>query len=184
MPLTKTAAAYRPEPGSLAQRVIDLVARNQEEEYTTRDLVTKFEIQSPSVSALLATPVSHGLLRFERTDPADATKSWRAGPLLKEWLEQCGRAPAAKASRPTGAAYNRLDPLNTPIRSGVPIPSIDVQRAAAAPYAVLWSRMKSGDSVELIDKQASSLLSYLKKNKHHHTVRRTGVGVKSIWRTA
>ena len=197
MPLNKTAAAYRPEMGSLAQRVIDLISRNIDDDYASSDLVAKLGVASNSVSVLLATPVGHGLLRFERTEPDDLVKTWRAGPALREWLQlqQAGGSqpsesspaapaatlPVASAAR-TARRYQRLDPFTVPIRSGVPIPSVDVGRAVTAPYAVLWDRLKTGDSVVLPDKQAASLCSYLKKNRHAHTVRRADVGVKAVWR--
>lgn len=201
MPLNKTTAAYRPEAGSLAQRVIDMFSRAQDEEWTSSDLVRKLNVTSNSIGALLATPVSHGLLSFDRTDPEDRVKCWRAGPNLREWLALVASsvssassvtpsqtvavvAAAAPTPRRTATAYDRLDPLAVPVRSSVPIPSIDEQRAIAAPCAVLWGRLKPGDSVELRDRHASSLTSYLKKNKLAHTVRRTGVGLKSVWRTA
>ena len=68
------------------------------------------------------------------------------------------------------------------VRSGVPVPPISASRGISSPYLVLWNRLKAGDCAELPDKRAHSFVSFLKKNKHPHTVRRIGVGVMGVWR--
>jgi hypothetical protein len=193
MPLLKAAAAYKPDAGSLAARVIDVVSRNQDDDYTSRDIAVKFNVVSSSVQALLHSHMSHGLLSFERSDTEGVGKVWRAGANLREWLALQADAPmtlAALAATPSArsaraaASMRRIDPLKVTIRSGVPVPALESGRALTAPYAVLWERMKPNDCVELPTNQASSLLAYLRKNKQPHTVRTTAIGAKTIWRQA
>jgi hypothetical protein len=203
-----TAQTYEPEAGSVPARVLDLFIRNPEEEFTSGDLALKYVVRSEKFSALLAGAISCGLLRYERTTASDGSKVWRAGPHLKAWADSrdsaavavaaassrgLARAPAAKTSSAAQPARQRrmltpatpsIDLAAVPVLKGVPIPEAVRGGVNGSRYAAMWDRLGVGDAFELPDRQAAGLAAYCKKNRRSFTVRTTGDGIKTIWRTA
>jgi hypothetical protein len=203
-----TAQTYEPEAGSVPARVLDLFVRNPDEEFTSGDLALKYVVRSEKFSALLAGAISCGLLLYERTTASDGSKVWRAGPHLKAWAASRDVAamavaaassrgltqwPAAKpAAAPKPARPRRMltpaspsiDLAAVPVLKGVPIPEAVRGGANGSRYAALWDRLGVGDAFELPDRQAAGLAAYCKKNRRSFTVRTTGAGIKTIWRTA
>lgn len=108
------------------------------------------------------------------------------------------RTSAAGTSRPATQAANSvfalarkpapakrgpsIDPLTVPIKHGVPVPPPAIGTGRASRYAELWARMAKGDCVELPDRQAHGLTAYAKKSKQSFASRRTGAGMKTVWR--
>lgn len=110
--------AYTPEPGSPADRVLDLLARNPQEEYTSSDLALKFQVPKGRWDVLLAEPVAKGLIHRDKT-AADPNVIWCAGASLKAWYAQRSGTtlpPALggpKAKKPPRAGVpHRLAPLD------------------------------------------------------------------------
>lgn len=176
-------AAYVPEAGSLTARVLDFMCRNMEEDVLTRDLTSKFDVTTSVLTPALQEPQRLHLLTYERQ-----TGVWRAGPGLAAWKTQRDApaniiAPQRRKLVYAPRAASTLDPSKLVIKSGVPVPSKRAPGVKSA-YAVLWQRMQTGDSVELPDRQAHGLASYVKGIKGIAVVRRVSEGVKGVWRTA
>jgi hypothetical protein len=75
---------YTPQPDSFAERALLLLARNQDEEYTSRDLAMKFGLKPSAVHPLMQGAVTHGLAVFVLPEGEDQ-KVWRAGNDLSRW---------------------------------------------------------------------------------------------------
>ena len=207
-----TAPTYEPEAGSVPARVLDLMIRNPEEEFTSSDLALKYQVRSDKFSALLAGAISCGLLLFERTSAAEASKTWRAGPRLKAWAVTRHEAALATAvAMPRGLTQNAAPapavsvpvfPASKParrmlrpagpqiglalvtVRKGVPIPEAVRGGLNGSRYAALWDQLGVGDCVDLPDRQAAGFAAFCKKNRRSYTIRTTDQGVKTVWRTA
>jgi hypothetical protein len=196
--LSAPARAFAPIEGSLCDRVLKLVARMPDEEWTTGDLAQKFDVPSNSVHALLKAAVAHDLLRFSMS-PGDITKCWRAGPAFAAWAAISPKVHVAdfpqKRSTPNLSAFEAvtptrvkrrspptyLDPAAITIKKGVPVPP--VRTGSQSGYVDVWAAMSEGDMVELTDRQASGLASYVKTIKGQCLVRRIAPGMKGVWRT-
>lgn len=102
---------YTPEPGSPADRVLDLLARNPQEEYSSSDLALKFQVPKAKWDVLLVEPVAKGLIHREKV-AGESNIVWCAGANLKVWAAQRSGAATppswgaseAKTKRPRAAA--------------------------------------------------------------------------------
>jgi hypothetical protein len=200
--LSAGAAAYVPVEGSLCDRILKLCARMPDEEWTSADLAKKFEVTGSSVTALLATARSHGLLRFEASDEAPAVKCWSVGPAFAAWQLEREARDAAGPRKPSSvtAALNslarasshvataskpsapRMSLDDVVIRVDVPIPAS--RSAIASRYRAIWDRMAIGNSIELPDSQAAGFSTAIHKAGGKFTIRRLTPTTKGIWRTA
>ncbi len=86
---------------------------------------------------------------------------------------------AAKTARPRTP---RLDPAAVVVRQGVPIPENPRGAGSASPYKALLDKMGSGDSVQLIETHAKSLVAYAKKMGVKVALRKLGDGLAGVWR--
>lgn len=113
-----TPITYNPEPGSPADRVLDLLARNPAEDYTSSDLALKFQVPKGRWDVLLAEPLAKGLVHRGKS-PGDTNVIWCAGAGLLAWAAQrkgdpmptARAASVAKPKRPR-AAIPTLAPLD------------------------------------------------------------------------
>lgn len=112
--------AYTPEPGSPADRVLDLLARNPQEEYTSSDLALKFQVPKKTWDTLLAEPVAKGLIHREKT-AADPNGWWCAGAGLRAWVAQRNGA----AAPPAPASSQRAKTEGPKARAPLAVPSVD-----------------------------------------------------------
>lgn len=87
---------------------------------------------------------------------------------------------AAKPKRLYAAAT--VDAAALKIESGVPIPTI-LNNPGHSPWPAVYARMKKGDMVRLTPAQATSFISWSKKNKAALTRRRLGPDQAGVWRT-
>jgi hypothetical protein len=192
-----TAQTYEPEAGSVPARVLDLFIRMPDEEFTSGDLALKYVVRAEKFSALLAGAISCGLLRYERTTGSDGGKVWRAGPHLKAWADSRGSAAVAVAAassrglaqparprRPLKPASAAIDLAAAPVLKQLPIPEAVRGGVNGSRYAAMWDRLGVGDAFELPAQQVAGLAAYCRKNRRSFTVRTTGDGIKTIWRTA
>lgn len=85
---------YIPEPGSPVARVLDLLARNPEDDYTSGDLALKFQVKSTAWPPTLAKAKALGLVSYAAT-VEDEPKAWSAGPNLATWMAQRNGAASA-----------------------------------------------------------------------------------------
>ncbi len=88
---------------------------------------------------------------------------------------------AAKPKRLYAAAS--VDPAALKIESGVPMP-VMANNPGQSPWPGLCARMKAGDMVRLTPKQATSLISWAKKNQVKLARRSLGPDQCGVWRTA
>jgi hypothetical protein len=98
---TMVEHCYSPQKDSFAERALLLLARNQDEEYTSRDLAMKFGLKPSAVHPLLQAAVTHGLAVFVLPEGQDQ-KVWRAGHDLPRWYaarQQAAEAAAAADAR-------------------------------------------------------------------------------------
>lgn len=105
------ATDYTPEPGSPADRVLDLLARNPQEEYSSSNLALKFQVPKAKWDILLVDAVAKGLIHREKL-AGESSPTWCAGAGLKVWAAQrkgaamppSWNASEAKTKRPRAAA--------------------------------------------------------------------------------
>lgn len=142
MPSTKSTPArtFNPEPGSVCHRILGLLARNDDEGYTSHDLQLKFDCTQAAITDALAIPVAHGLVRRENM-------IWCAGPALAQWQEARQGAPAAPKAAPTKPRDKTctLDVDAVPVLDNVPLPPPSLgRRIGGGAYARLFARLKPG----------------------------------------
>lgn len=104
---------YTPEPGSPAGRVLDLLARNPLEEYTSSDLALKFQVPKAKWDVLLVEPVAKSLIHREKV-AGDSNIVWCAGANLKVWAARRSGAavpPAWGATKPKRSPRGGSRPL-------------------------------------------------------------------------
>lgn len=92
-------------------------------------------------------------------------------------------ARAAKPPRKTRTLLPPLDVGSIKIRSGIPIPN-PTRAPGTSPYRQLLDKLKPGDSVELDESYAKSLVSAAKKAGIKLAVRRVENGGGDRWRLA
>jgi len=90
--------AYTPEPGSPVARVLDLLARNPEDDYTNTDLALKFQVKAAAWPPTLAKAKALGLVSYKAAGEDDP-KAWAAGPNLAAWVA-ARTAPAGTSTTP------------------------------------------------------------------------------------
>lgn len=130
---TNPTKPFTPQPGSLADRVCAFFARNRDDELTTGDIATKFDVPGNSVRPCLASAVAHGWLADVKTPDG---RVFRAGTSLPDGYRLNANAPAplppaifgAAPSKPTKgrrgtARLPELDADSLPILVAQPKPS-------------------------------------------------------------
>lgn len=198
------ALPYKPEPGSLTERLLQLLARNPEDVYRTGDLAAKFTVNSIAIQNALAVPRAKTIVSYTHDD--DGARVWQATPALMTLLRgenitvphatPADDAPlgahAPKAGRGgTGRSGPRTrtplpDPASVVIKENVPLPPPtrgDLGKRTSV-YAGIWARMKPGSVAELPERQAKSLISYARKQKANFAVRKLQGDVIGVWRLA
>lgn len=161
---------YVPVPGSGADRITRYLQTHPREELSRADLFEKFNIVRASITALLETPIAHGLI--VKGFDIDNTVVWRAGPRLGELAMPAAHAgtpppPAANTALPTGvfppaAKRKRIrtpqyDPASVPLERGIEKPpGKGVPGEGLARKLAL--RMEPGISVLLLTRQAKTLI--------------------------
>lgn len=186
--MSTQAKTYKPEPGSLADRVLQLFRKQPREEYSAADFASMFNVTSAQQAGAMITPINLQLVSYEVL-PGDTRRTWRAGARFAEWAANVDAGGAAAAPAPaaqakpagTRAPAARLQLDTVVIKTGAPIPP--APRPGLRPvYQELWARMKPGDCVELADRHAQGLAQYCKKAGEPHVNRRLGPGVIGVWR--
>lgn len=182
---------YTPLPGSLADRVIAWFRINPEEELMRSDIASKFDCQSNTIEASLATAMSNKLIAKGKCTETGAT-IFKAGPNISQ---AAASLPAAEQRKPSkrGGARQRLPLLDLSaiqVRHDVPPPAAIAFQRTAGQYAQLLAKLdKPNASTELpiayrgaITKAAAK---YCKDNPSVKLVVRTlNENTIGIWRTA
>ena len=183
------ATTYVFEPGSLADRCLQLLAINAEDDFAPADLASKFDTSSGHVSVAMRLPVAQGLATYLRNTKEGGIKCYQATPLLLQLLKKTpttlvtSAAPAPRTGKRARTPLPELDKLQ--IRHDVPVPPPgrgDLGKKSV--YAEIWERMKPGSSVVLPDRQALALMAYVKKHKQQAVVRKLDPGTRGVWRQA
>lgn len=170
--------AYTPEPGSPVARVLDLLARNPEDDYTSADLALKFQVMATAWAPTLAKAKALGLVSYKAAGEYDP-KAWSAGPALPAWLAartapaSTGTTPPPPAAAATAAPSKRggtrphLPPLDLSalvVEHGVPVAPRSVGKPGESKWApVLALLTKPGDSVALDLPYRHAVYAYVKK---------------------
>ena len=182
------ATTYVFEPGTLADRCLQLLANNPDDDYAPTDLGTKFDTTSGHVSVAMRTPVAQGLATYASAGEG-SLKCYQATPLLLQLLKKAPTLPipsaaaAPRTGKRTRTPLPELDKLQ--IRHDVPVPPPgrgDLGKKSV--YAEIWERMKPGSSVVLPDRQALALMAFVNKHKHQAVVRKLDPGTRGVWRKA
>lgn len=104
------AASYRPDPGSLSDRLLRWFAANPEDELSYRDIASKFDVIAPgNVLPSIMSPITKEILT--RSKDGEGRTVVRTGSAFLEW--QAATADGAPSDGETGAAQ-------TPRRARVP----------------------------------------------------------------
>lgn len=122
---------YTPEPGSPADRVLELLCRNPEEDYTSSDLALKFQIPKGDWNDLLISAVANGLVHYTKARGKDGyAYTWSAGANLPAWAAKrkgtaapstwAAPAPAAGTSKRGGSRpyLAPIDPSTLKVEKG------------------------------------------------------------------
>lgn len=167
--------AYTPEPGSPVARVLDLLARNPEDDYTNTDLALKFQVKATAWPPTLAKAKALGLVSYTATGQ-DEPKAWSAGPALPAWLA----ARNAPAPAPTSAAQPKqqpnsrrggkrdllpqLDLATLKVERGLPVAPRRIGQRGDSKWAPVVALLKEpGESLALPMHYRGALYAYIKK---------------------
>jgi hypothetical protein len=195
--------SYQPKPGSLAARVCAYFVKHPDEELSSKDIALKFDVESASVAALLATALAqHVLAREVRGGAAQ----YSAGAQINQVR---GDAPTAAASSVFGwdgsaaapapfakaaaAKKARAKPVALPppealeLEDDVPMPA--ALRSKGLDYTGLFARMRVGQSFKAEQRAGARLAAranaWGKTNGGARFERRLlDDGSTRVWRTA
>lgn len=192
----RTLPPYEPEPGSLQARVLDLFARNQEENFTASDLALKFDVSSQGLQARLDACINRGLLCYGRFEN-DTSKSWYIGPNFAAWHAARASARASQAAAPAPAPMvakgsGARDPAPravvppelitaAAVHRKLPIPPVR-QNLVDMACAQLWDSLEVDDCAELPNHAAMRLAAWCAKHKLRVTVRKLSPTTKGVWK--
>lgn len=167
---------YTPEPGSPADRVLELLARNLEEEYTSSDLALKFQIPKAKWEVLLVEPVGKGLIHRAKMR-GESNCTWSAGANLEAWAARrsgaavplaraatkAARKPWAKRGRPLQLAEIDTSTLKVEIGGGIAKPT---GQGGVSKWDALFGLLKHPNtSVAVPLAYKGTLAAYVKKRK-------------------
>lgn len=194
---------YRPQPGSVAWRVIEFFTTNPEEKLTSGDISAKFDVPSKQVHSLLAAAVECGALaRFSDEDEEHDELVYRMGDGLPQITPNRGAHPTlkgagianaiaspasmlARAGRRSTAELIDLDILSAPVEAGIPIPPKG-RPSVSRQLREKLTTLKPGDSVRFpvaVAKSAGPVLNELKKEGlGEFTLRNVEEGFIRVWR--
>ena len=171
----KMLTPFNPEPGSPVARVLDLLARNPEDGYSSSDLALKFQVKAAAWPPLLAKARAMGLVTYT-TESEDDPKVWGAGPALAAWVAaRAGTAtPVAKTSAPAalarskrGGTQPRLPPLDLSkitVERGIPVAPRGICKRGHSKWAPALALLKSpGDSYVVPMPYREALGVYIRK---------------------
>lgn len=172
--------AYTPEPGSPVARVLDLLARNPEDDYTNTDLALKFQVKAAAWPPTLAKAKALGLVSYKAADEDDP-KAWAAGPNLAAWVA-ARTAPAGTSTTPPppaaapaataapskrGGIRPQLPPIDLSalvVEHGVPVAPRGVGKPGESKWAPVLALLKQpGDSLPLPMPYRHAVYAYVKK---------------------
>ena len=175
------ALPYNPERGGPAARVLDLLARNPEDDYSSADLALKFQVKSMLWPQLLSRPKALDLVVYQAATE-DAPKTWAAGPALAAWVaardpyakDKPAAAPAAapapaKASNASKRGGRRplLPPLDLDalvVERGVPVAPRQIGQRGDSKWAPVLAKLQQpGDSLALPMSCRAAVYAYTKK---------------------
>lgn len=166
--------AYTPEPGSPVARVLDLLARNPEDDYTSADLALKFQVKAPAWAPTLAKAKALGLVSYTASGEDDP-KAWSAGPNLPAWVAARNgtatttAAPSASAAvrGKRGGARPSLPPLDLStlkVERDVPIaPKRRSERGGSKWAPALALLKRPGDSYAVDMPYQGAISAYIRK---------------------
>lgn len=170
---------YNPEPGGPEARVLDLLARNPAEDYSSSDLALKFQVPKAKWDVLLATAVAKGLVHRDKS-PGDPNVIWCAGAQLAAWTARHGGGAVTTAAPTlppfTRAAPNRKRGGSRPALAELDMRTVTVEiggqiarptgPGGASKWAPLFDLLKAANtSVAVPLAYKGTLAAYVKKRK-------------------
>jgi hypothetical protein len=175
---------YRPESGSLADRVCCFFIKHPEEELSSNDIARKFDVPAKNVTASLTACVTHELL--QRAKDASGISVWVAGPNLAK-TTPAPVFPYIAKTRSSVAGLPKLDVKKLQVRFDVPVP--EKRQKGRTRYDELFDLLdKPGTSVLLERSYAASVLKaaqqYSKRTNRDFKVRVVNDEQCGVWRTA
>ena len=163
---------YTPEPGSPVARVLDLLARNPEDGYSSGDLALKFQVKAAAWPPLLAKAKALGLVTYA-AESEDEPKTWGAGPALAAWVAHrnapasTAAAPAAPARSKRGGTRPNLPPLDLSklkVERGVPVAPRRIGQRGGSKWAAAVALLNEPDKSFLVPMPyRAALYAYIKK---------------------
>lgn len=170
-------AAYRPQSGSIAWRVIEYFTTNPEEILSSGDVAEKFEVPTKQVHSLLGPAVEAGVL-LRRTDEDDelvyrigtGLPQIRPNRLAHPTLKGAGiasviAAPPKRGPRCGAGMLVAIDIESIQPEDNVPVPTSARARLGSMVRAKLQT-LKPGQSIRLpasLDKTVGPVLTELRK---------------------
>lgn len=199
-----TTSTYTPQPGTIAARAIQIL-RGLSAPVSTAVLAAHIDQPPAVIPGSMEYAVRAGAVRkelregraywamgdgkpaSEYPDDDDEPPVQRTAPAngAKPMLPSLGWKPPETAPAPKEqkkAKPPAFNPEHVLIRSDVPIPQPIHGGARSDRYGRLLAQMKPGDSVELLDVHAKSLIACAKKKGVKVIYRTLGQGMAGVWR--
>ncbi len=103
-----------------------------------------------------------------------------AGPIAKPAgaVNSVFDTVARPQPKPRVSAFN---PATLRVHKKLPVPA-SRSGPVNSIYAEVWAGLEVDDCAELPDRAAHSLVTYCKKNKHPHAIRRLSPTTKGVWK--
>lgn len=199
--MTEMATRYTPKAGSLPHRVLTFMVLNPDEELTRSDIATKFDCTSSSVDAMLALPVTRGVLSRKRNSEMEVV--WCLGD-SRDFLLEAEDAPSKlparcmpRGEKPTVEQHTRASffPAAAPViltlgdikvRKGVPLMTKEERRRAE--FVEWFKQFCVGDSAEFDDMHLPTMKAecsrFMRETKTKFRFAETGPGRTGVERTA
>lgn len=160
---------YTPEPAGPVARVLDLLARNPEDGYSSSDLALKFQVKAAAWPPLLAKAKALGLVTYA-AESEDEPKVWGAGPALAAWVTH-RNGPASTVAAPArskrGGTRPYLPPLDLSklkVERGVPVAPRRIGQRGDSKWAAPIALLDEPDKSFLVPlPYQAALHAYIKK---------------------
>lgn len=199
---TTTQPTYVPRTGSLSDRVLAYFRQQPDEELTSADIASKFEVSRGSVMASLQTAVSNGALEYTRNTELEFMYRLPSGAAALT-MPAAQSAPENRSSTRVSATGKRgavslpasaLDFSGLKAETGVPVQGKAKTDAGDSKWAPLFALLSAPDtSVEIPAAWKSAVAAQATKQNvraksagrpDHYVVRLTGTDTARVWRTA
>ncbi len=184
------SAAYKPQSGSVAWKVIQFFTTQPDEQLSAEDISVKFDTSARGVHSLLGLAVTAGVL-VRKDDLSTGELVYRLGKGHADVAPSAAASPSLRAPESSEVTPPKrrspfwLDVSTLEVRKGVPLPP---PQRATIEWAPAFDRLEVGDSypLPLEGKSAASkaMQAYQSSTGKKLAIRAESETTLGIWRTA